>query len=47
MAAVAGHSQAVVLGNLLANTEYTLTVSAVYNGRKHKSRPIAFKTMGK
>lgn len=46
MAVVAGHSQAVVLGNLLPDTQYQLTVAAVYNGRKYKSRPIVFKTMG-
>lgn len=47
MAVAAGHLQSVVLGNLLPDTQYQLSVAAIYNGRRHKSRQIVFKTMGK
>lgn len=47
MAVVAGNSQAVVLGNLVPDTQYQLTVAAIFNGRRVKSRPVVFRTMGK
>ncbi|XP_066253271.1 uncharacterized protein [Euwallacea similis] len=42
---VAGNSDAVTLSNLHPDTQYQLTVSAVWSGRKYRSRPIVFRTL--
>ncbi|XP_050305145.1 uncharacterized protein LOC126742535 isoform X2 [Anthonomus grandis grandis] len=42
---VAGNSDAVTLSNLNPDTQYQLTVSAVWAGRKFRSRPIVFRTL--
>lgn len=45
---VPGNSTSVVLGNLQPDTQYSLTVAAtVAGGRRSRSRPVVFKTMGK
>lgn len=44
---VAGNSDAVTLSNLYPDTQYHLTVSAVWSGKKYRSRPIVFRTLGK
>lgn len=44
---VAGNSDAVTLSNLYPDTQYQLTVSAVWSGKKYRSRPIVFRTLGK
>uniref|UniRef100_A0A336L7R1 CSON004555 protein n=1 Tax=Culicoides sonorensis TaxID=179676 RepID=A0A336L7R1_CULSO len=41
---VAGNSKAVVLGNLVPDTQYTLTVTAIYKSKRYRSRPVTFKT---
>lgn len=46
VAIVAGNSDAVTLTGLKADTQYQLTVAAVWQGRKYKSRPIVFRTLG-
>jgi hypothetical protein len=44
---VAGISEGVVLGGLLPDTQYQLTVSAIYGGnKKFRSRVITFRTLG-
>ncbi|KAH1017592.1 uncharacterized protein LOC109546629 isoform X2 [Dendroctonus ponderosae] len=45
VAIVAGNSDAVTLSNLNPDTQYQLTVSAVWGGRKYRSRPIVFRTL--
>lgn len=47
VAVVAGNSEAVVLGGLIPDTQYQLTVAAIWSGRKYRSRPIVFRTLGK
>lgn len=43
---VAGISEAVVLGGLASDTQYQLTVSAIYGGnKKFRSRAIIFRTL--
>lgn len=44
---VAGNSDAVTLSGLKADTQYQLTVAAVWGGKKYRSRPIVFRTLGK
>lgn len=44
---VAGNREAVTLGGLSPDTQYQLTVAAVWNGKKYRSRPIVFRTLGK
>ncbi|CAH1122128.1 unnamed protein product [Ceutorhynchus assimilis] len=46
VAIVAGNSDAVTLSNLNPDTQYQLTVSAIWAGRKYRSRPIVFRTLG-
>lgn len=43
---VAGNSEAVILGGLSPDTQYQLTVAAVWSGKKYRSRPIVFRTLG-
>ncbi|CAG9125496.1 unnamed protein product [Plutella xylostella] len=43
---VAGNSDAVVLSGLEADTQYQVTVAALWSGRKFRSRPIVFRTLG-
>ena len=43
---VAGNREAVTLGGLLPDTQYQLTVTAVWSGKKFRSRPIVFRTLG-
>lgn len=43
---VAGNSEAVTLSGLKADTQYQLTVAAVWQGKKYRSRPIVFRTLG-
>ncbi|XP_017779171.1 PREDICTED: uncharacterized protein LOC108564579 isoform X2 [Nicrophorus vespilloides] len=45
VAVVAGNSDAVTLSGLKADTQYQLTVAAVWGGRKYRSRPIVFRTL--
>jgi hypothetical protein len=47
VAVVAGNSDAVTLSGLKADTQYQLTVAAVWGGKKYRSRPIVFRTLGK
>lgn len=47
VAVVAGNSEAVVLGGLIPDTQYQLTVAAIWSGRKYRSRAIVFRTLGK
>lgn len=47
VAVVAGNSEAVTLSGLKADTQYQLTVAAVWTGKKYRSRPIVFRTLGK
>uniref|UniRef100_A0A182QJQ1 Fibronectin type-III domain-containing protein n=1 Tax=Anopheles farauti TaxID=69004 RepID=A0A182QJQ1_9DIPT len=42
---VAGNREAVTLGGLTPDTQYQLTVAAVWNGKKYRSRPIVFRTL--
>ncbi|XP_055609996.1 uncharacterized protein LOC129756948 isoform X2 [Uranotaenia lowii] len=42
---VAGNREAVTLGGLSPDTQYQLTVAAVWNGKKYRSRPIVFRTL--
>ena len=44
---VAGNSEAVTLNNLHADTQYQLIVTAVKQGKKFRSRPIVFRTLGR
>ncbi|CAH1185392.1 unnamed protein product [Phyllotreta striolata] len=45
VALVAGNSDAVTLSGLKADTQYQLTVAAVWRGKKYRSRPIVFRTL--
>ncbi|XP_044733638.1 uncharacterized protein LOC123296241 [Chrysoperla carnea] len=45
VAVVAGNSEAVTLNGLKADTQYQVTVAAVFNGKKYRSRPIVFRTL--
>nr|CAD7431365.1 unnamed protein product [Timema monikensis] len=45
VAVVAGNSEVVTLNNLLADTQYQVTVTAVRGGKKFRSGPIVFRTM--
>ncbi|XP_046678618.1 uncharacterized protein LOC124366264 isoform X2 [Homalodisca vitripennis] len=45
VAVVAGNSDSVTLSGLLADTQYQITVTAVRDGKKFKSRPIVFRTL--
>jgi hypothetical protein len=47
VAVVAGNSDAVTLSGLKTDTQYQLTVAAVWGGKKYRSRPIVFRTLGK
>lgn len=47
VAVVAGNSEAVILGGLVPDTQYQLTVAAIWSGRKYRSRAIVFRTLGK
>lgn len=44
---VAGNSDAVTLNDLQADTQYQLVITAVRAGKKYRSRPIVFRTLGK
>lgn len=46
VAVVAGNSDSVTLSGLLADTQYQITVTAVREGKKYRSRPIVFRTLG-
>lgn len=46
VAVVAGKSEAVVLGGLVPDTQYQLTVTAIFGDRKYRSRAIVFRTLG-
>ncbi|XP_023313047.1 uncharacterized protein LOC108908517 [Anoplophora glabripennis] len=46
VAVVAGNSDAVTLSGLKADTQYQVTVAAVWAGKKYRSRPIVFRTLG-
>jgi hypothetical protein len=43
---IAGDSEAITLVELLPATQYTLYVSAYWNGQKYRSRSIIFRTLG-
>lgn len=42
---VAGNSDAVILSGLEADTQYQVTVAALWGGHKYRSRPIVFRTL--
>uniref|UniRef100_A0AAG5DFG3 Fibronectin type-III domain-containing protein n=1 Tax=Anopheles atroparvus TaxID=41427 RepID=A0AAG5DFG3_ANOAO len=42
---VAGNRDAVTLGGLTPDTQYQLSVAAVWNGKRYRSRPIVFRTL--
>lgn len=42
---VAGNSDAVILSGLEADTQYQVTVAALWGGHKFRSRPIVFRTL--
>lgn len=44
---VAGNSDAITLTDLQADTQYQLVITAVRAGKKYRSRPIVFRTLGK
>lgn len=46
VAVVAGNSEAVTLYNLNPDTQYQLTVAAVWGNKKFRSSPIVFRTLG-
>lgn len=46
VAFVSGNSEAVVLRGLLSDTQYQVTVTAIWSGKKYRSRPIQFRTLG-
>lgn len=46
VAVVAGNSDAVTLSGLKPDTQYQVTVAAVWAGKKYRSRPIVFRTLG-
>lgn len=46
VAVVAGNSEAVTLSGLRPDTQYQVSVAAVWGGRKYRSRPIVFRTLG-
>ncbi|XP_015839222.1 uncharacterized protein LOC664106 isoform X8 [Tribolium castaneum] len=45
VAVVAGNSDAVTLSGLKADTQYQLTVTAVWARKRYRSRPIVFRTL--
>ncbi|CAH0555948.1 unnamed protein product [Brassicogethes aeneus] len=45
VAVVAGNSDAVTLSGLKPDTQYQVTVAAVWAGKKYRSRPIVFRTL--
>ncbi|XKL66226.1 hypothetical protein PGB90_009646 [Kerria lacca] len=45
VAVVAANSNSVTLNNLLPNTQYQMSVTAIKSGRKYRSRPIVFRTL--
>lgn len=47
VAEIAVNSDSVTLGNLMPNTQYQVTVTAFKAGRRFRSRPVIFKTLGK
>lgn len=44
---VAGNSNFITLRNLEPGTQYQVTVVAVKGGKRYRSRPTVFRTMGK
>ena len=46
VAVVAANSNSVTLNNLLSNTQYQMSVTAIRDGKKYRSRPIVFRTLG-
>lgn len=44
---VAGNSEAIILDRLTPSTQYSIVVSAVWLGKKYRSRQIIFRTLGK
>lgn len=42
---VAGNQEAITLAGLSPDTQYQLTVAAVWKGKKYRSRPIVFRTL--
>jgi hypothetical protein len=45
-AAISGKSEAVVLQGLRSDTQYQVTVTATWSGKKYRSRPVQFRTLG-
>ncbi|XP_065199665.1 fibronectin isoform X2 [Planococcus citri] len=45
VAVVAANSNSVTLNNLLSNTQYQMSVTAIRDGKKYRSRPIVFRTL--
>lgn len=41
---VAGNSKSITLRDLLPDTQYQVTITAIVGGKKFRSRPIVFKT---
>lgn len=46
VAVVDGNKEAVILGGLIPDTQYQLTVAAIWSGKKYRSRAIVFRTLG-
>ncbi|KAJ8981739.1 hypothetical protein NQ317_009000 [Molorchus minor] len=46
VAVVAGNSDTVTLSGLKADTQYQVTVAAIWAGKRYRSRPIVFRTLG-
>ncbi|XP_061387736.1 uncharacterized protein LOC133322796 [Musca vetustissima] len=44
---VAGNSEAIILDRLTPGTQYSIVVSAVWLGKKYRSRQVIFRTLGK
>lgn len=42
---MAAINEALVLGGLIPDTQYQVTVAAIWDGIKHLSRPIVFRTL--
>lgn len=44
---VAGNSEAVILDRLTPGTQYSIAITAVWLGKKYRSRQVIFRTLGK
>lgn len=44
---IAGNSEAIILDRLTPGTQYSIAVTAVWLGKKYRSRQVIFRTLGK